>query len=72
MLKRECSHYFQVRFPKRQIDFLANNEHLMRHERLPACPVCEQATKAVNVWTKGWRGQNLTVERTEEGSVNRR
>ena len=55
VLKRERSHYFHVRFHRRQIDFRANNEHLTRHERFTACPACKQVTKAINVWTKGWR-----------------
>ena len=44
----------------------------MRHERLPSCPVCKQVTKVVNVWTTGWKRENRTIERTEEGSNNRR
>ena len=72
VLKRECSHYFHVRCHKRQVDFRANDEHLMRHERLPSCPVCKQVTKVVNVWTTGWKRENRTIERTEEGSNNRR
>ena len=34
VLKREFSHYFLVRCHKRQVNFRASNEHLMRHERL--------------------------------------
>ena len=72
VLKRECSHYFHVRCHKRQVDFRANNEHLMRHERLLSCPVCKQIIKVFNVWTTGWKIEKSTIERTEGGSANRR
>ena len=72
VLKHELSHYFHVGFQKRQVDFRANNEHLVLHERLPSGPVCKQVTNVVNVWKTRWKEDNGRIERTEEVSANRR
>ena len=69
VFKRECSHYFHVRCQKRQVYYRDNKEHLLRHERLPSCPVWKQVTKMILIWTTGWKRENKTIDRTEEGSV---
>ena len=72
VLKRECSHYFHVSCHKGYVEDRASNQHLMAHEKLPLCAVCQQVTKVTNVYEERWVKKDKTVSETEEGCGNRR